>query len=399
MANDHNEEEKDGGKSLAGRITLFMSLWYACSGVTLFGNKHIMNTLGCDPNVLAMTQMVSTFFFGALKMYGPYLFGGRLQSSPLSSQPLRSFITDMAIVGLMRFATVMLGLVSLKFVAVSFTETVKSSAPFFTVIFAQLILGERTSFMVKLSLLPVVGGLALCSATELSFNYIGFFAAVFNNCARGRQENTLAAVVIVASLVSRHIFMLHRCTDTQHSRTFPILTCCSLHPSRCTTGIDCVQNVFSKKLLTTHYNYINLQFYTSAAALLIQLPLMLYKHFGAWLRQEHTFSAELALCLLLNGMAFHLQSVMAYAVMGLISPVSQSVANTLKRALLIFLSILYFGNPVTWLSAIGTATCIGGVFAYNHARREYPYRPPALLPWPSGNNPGKESVPLLRSKS
>eukprot|EP00966_Prymnesium_polylepis_P041804 970888-Prymnesium_polylepis.1 len=66
--------------------------------------------------------------------------------------------------------------------------------------------------------------------------------------------------------------------------------------------------------------------------------------------------------------------------MGLISPVSQSVANTLKRALLIWLSVLYFGNPVTWASACGTAVVIGGVFAYNHARRHYPYRPPEYLP-------------------
>ena len=36
------------------------------------------------------------------------------------------------------------------------------------------------------------------------------------------------------------------------------------------------QNVFSKKLLSTHYNYVNLQIYTSAAALVVQLPLMLY---------------------------------------------------------------------------------------------------------------------------
>ena len=43
-------------------------------------------------------------------------------------------------------------------------------------------LGERTSLMVNLSLIPVVAGLALCSATELSFNYVGFLAAVFNNC-------------------------------------------------------------------------------------------------------------------------------------------------------------------------------------------------------------------------
>merc|ERR1712118_285321 len=106
--------------------------------------------------------------------------------------------------------------------------------------------------------------------TELSFNYVGFLAAVFNNC------------------------------------------------------IDCIQNVFSKKLLSTHYNYINLQFYTSAAALTIQMPLMLYNNLGSWLGEQHEVQPELVVHLLINGLAFHLQSVMAYAVMGLISPASQS---------------------------------------------------------------------------
>ena len=45
---------------------------------------------------------------------------------------------------MVRFATVVLGLVSLKNVAVSFAETVKSSAPIFTVIMSRLILGEYT---------------------------------------------------------------------------------------------------------------------------------------------------------------------------------------------------------------------------------------------------------------
>ena len=100
----------------------------------------------------------------------------------------------------------------------------------------------------------------------------------------------------------------------------------------------------------------------------------------AWWRLEHSVSIELLLCLLLNGVFFHLQSVTAYATMALISPVTQSVANTLKRALLIWLSILYFGNSVTGLSALGTALCIGGVFGYNHARRRFPYRQPPELP-------------------
>lgn len=46
-----------------------------------------------------------------------------------------------------------------------------------------------------------------------------------------------------------------------------------------------------------------------------------------------------------------------------------SVANTVKRALLIWLSIVLFGNAVSLLSGIGTLAVIGGVLAYNRARQ------------------------------
>lgn len=45
-----------------------------------------------------------------------------------------------------------------------------------------------------------------------------------------------------------------------------------------------------------------------------------------------------------------------------------SVANTVKRALLIWLSVLIFHNPVTFLSGFGTLTVIFGVIIYNEAR-------------------------------
>ena len=72
--------------------------------------------------------------------------------------------------------------------------------------------------------------------------------------------------------------------------------------------IDCLQNVFSKKLLSTHYNYVNLQFYTSAAALAVQLPLMLYNNLGRWMAEGSTLSLELAFSLLVNGLFFHMQA-------------------------------------------------------------------------------------------
>lgn len=80
-----------------------------------------------------------------------------------------------------RFSTLILGLVALWYVPVSFAETVKSSAPVFTVFLAYLLMGEKTSWLVCLSLIPVMGGLALCSANELSFNAAGFAAAMATN--------------------------------------------------------------------------------------------------------------------------------------------------------------------------------------------------------------------------
>mmetsp|Transcript_10888 Transcript_10888/g.22774 ORF Transcript_10888/g.22774 Transcript_10888/m.22774 type:complete len:154 (+) Transcript_10888:256-717(+) len=75
--------------------------------------------------------------------------------------------------------------------------------------------------------------------------------------------------------------------------------------------------------------------------------------------------------LLLDAIFYHLQSVSAYCTMGCMSPVSQSVANTLKRALLVWASILYFGNPVTSSGVLGMVLVVLGVFLYNHMRRLY----------------------------
>ena len=54
----------------------------------------------------------------------------------------QNFYQNMIIVGSLRFATVLLGLIALNYVEVSFTETIKSSAPAFTVVIARILTGE-----------------------------------------------------------------------------------------------------------------------------------------------------------------------------------------------------------------------------------------------------------------
>ncbi|ROT66835.1 putative solute carrier family 35 member E2-like [Penaeus vannamei] len=83
---------------------------------------------------------------------------------------------------------------------------------------------------------------------------------------------------------------------------------------------------------------------------------------------SHQMSNELAMAILLDGISFHGQTITAYVLMSYVNPVTYSVANTTKRAFLIWLSVLLFGNPVTLLSGVGTAVVIAGVLLYSKAR-------------------------------
>ncbi|RVE55664.1 hypothetical protein OJAV_G00233950 [Oryzias javanicus] len=297
------------------RSMTYLALWYFFSFCTLFLNKYILSLLEGEPSMLGAVQMLSTTIIGCLKMFVPcclYQHKSRAEYPP-------NFIMIMLFVGLMRFVTVVLGLVSLKNVAVSFAETVKSSAPMFTVIMSRLILGEYTGLWVNLSLFPRHGG---------------------PGPLHGLRDQLQHAGLLRGALHQHH-------------------------------GL----NVFSKKLLsgdTYRFSPPELQFYTSAAAVIMLIPawafLLDIPSIGKSGRSL-IFNQDIILLLLFDGCLFHLQSVTAYALMGRISPVTFSVASTVKHALSVWLSVLIFSNRITVLGATGTVLVFIGVFLYTKARQ------------------------------
>ncbi|XP_064459477.1 solute carrier family 35 member E2A-like isoform X2 [Ornithodoros turicata] len=289
------------------RALLVLGVWYFFSFTTLVLNKYILTSQDGDPVVLGAMQMLMCFILG----YAQMRFTIKRRLNAENSPRARNVI----LVGSLRFSTVFLGLIALWYVPVSFAETVKSSAPVFTVVISRLVLGEMTTWLVNLSLFPVMGGLALCSANEISFNVPGF----------------------VASL--------------------------------CTNLSECFQNVFSKRLLSDERVKllpVELQCYTSLSSAFILVPatFALVNFSNVWQATTWTTFSTLVF----GGISFHCQSLTEYVLLGYISPVTHSVANTVKRALMIWLSVLVFGNKVTFLSGLGTLTVIFGVFLYNHAR-------------------------------
>jgi len=303
----------DASKGLfSARAFLFLVMWYIFSAFTLFLNKYILTIVHGDATMLGTMQMILTMSCGFIQLYFPC---GMYRPVTRTAGFPPHFKRNMLLVGSLRFLTVFLGLVALKYVAVSFTETVKSSAPIFTVGIAFMMTGERTGMYTQLSLIPIMSGLALCSAYELSFNVQGFMFALSTNLC------------------------------------------------------ECLQNVYSKMLICgTNFKYTpaEMQFYTSIASILVQIPTcLLLMDFPSVYANTNS---HLLFIYFINGVCFHYQTIAAYVLMGYISPVTHSVANTVKRAFLIWFSVILFGNPVTFLSGLGTAIVMVGVLSYNKAR-------------------------------
>ena len=261
---------------------LWLCAWYLTSLGTLLLNKIILTERGVSSQALGACQMLSTALLGAAKVWwsatsqperGPNRTSVDLealsqaeQRTEESSNAQRSDVrATLVALGALRGLTVVLGLVSLAHVAASFTETIKATAPIFTVWTARVVLRQRTSGPVVASLIPVMVGLVVCAHTEVSYDAIGFWAALANN------------------------------------------------------AVDCLQNVLSKKIVST-LGPVKLQFYTSLLAIAFQLPILAARTTAkaeALVQPSTTFMLdphvqESMKYILVNVCCYHAQSVSAY---------------------------------------------------------------------------------------
>eukprot|EP01018_Ginkgo_biloba_P009171 Gb_23352 [translate_table: standard] len=210
---------------------------------------------------------------------------------------------------------------SLGKVAVSFTHTIKAMEPFFSVLLSALFLGEIPNPWVVASLAPIVGGVALASLTEASFNWAGFWSAMASNL-------------------------------TFQSR-----------------------NVLSKKLMVKKeesLDNINLFSVITIMSFILLAPATLFfegvKFTPAYLRSAGLDVKVVASRALLAGICFHSYQQVSYMILERVSPVTHSVGNCVKRVIVIVTSVLFFRTPVTSINALGTGIALAGVFAYSRTK-------------------------------
>ncbi|XVE67899.1 hypothetical protein DITRI_Ditri09bG0025000 [Diplodiscus trichospermus] len=218
--------------------------------------------------------------------------------------------------------------VSLGTVNVSFTHTIKAMEPFFTVFFSILFLGEWPTFWIVSSLIPVVGGVALASFTEASFNWIGFCSAMASNVTN-QSRNVLSKK-----------FMVRKEDTLDNINLFSVIT------------------IISFILLVP-------------AAILLEGVKFTPSYLQSAANQGLNIR-ELCIRSLLVGFCFLSYQQVSYMILQMVSPVTHSVGNCVKRVVVIVSSVIFFQTPVSPINSLGTTLALIGVFLYSKAKQMKP---------------------------
>jgi len=208
--------------------------------------------------------------------------------------------------------------ISLEFIQVSFTHTIKSLSPIFTLFMAYFVLGDSCNIYMVLSVIPIVCGVLLSSSVELNFNLIGCGSA--------------------------------------------LLSCFTF----------CFQNIYAKLIVEKKQIdpfYLLLHSNAGASLLLFLLALAFEWTSMADFTNAHLVVLDSKAIFLICGVGFFhfIQSISAISFLAMASSVSYSIANTFKRVFVIILSIIYFGNEVTLVNYVGILLSVIGILLYNRA--------------------------------
>ncbi|XP_052202537.1 UDP-galactose transporter 1-like [Diospyros lotus] len=242
---------------------------------------------------------------------------------------------------------IVLGNVSLRYIPVSFMQTIKSFTPATTVILQWLVWRKHFDMRIWFSLVPIVGGILLTSITELSFNMFGFCAALFGCLA------TSTKTILAESLLHGYKF-------------------------------DSINTVY---------------YMAPFATMILAMPALVLEGSGViqWFQLQTSLFSPLVIIFGSGVLAFCLNFSIFYVIHST-TAVTFNVAGNLKVAVAVTCSWLIFRNPISPLNAFGCGITLVGCTFYGYVRQKISHQAPGTPRTPRTPRSIKELIPLVSDK-
>ena len=203
--------------------------------------------------------------------------------------------------------------------------TIKATEPIFAMLLLKCLRLQDSNLNVFkcIAMLLMVMGTVMASVKEVEFEMAAFVASVMANL--GFQMRN-----IYAKYMSK--------TSLSYGYNYGILSVCTF------LGVFLLM---CGKLLLTFISFSSL---TNEHHTVLQL------------KKDMTLQ-DLTGLVLVSGICYSSYNFFSLGVLSFVSPVSHSVLNSLKRLLIIWVSIMLFNSPVTVVGLLGTFLVIAGKFS------------------------------------
>lgn len=324
------------------RSLLAILQWWAFNVTVIITNKWIFQKLD-----FKFPLSVSCIHF-ICSSIGAYLVIKVLKLKPLITVESEDRWRRIFPMSFVFCINIVLGNVSLRYIPVSFMQTIKSFTPATTVVLQWLVWRKYFDWRIWASLVPIVGGIMLTSVTELSFNMFGFCAALFGCLA------TSTKTILAESLLHGYKF-------------------------------DSINTVY---------------YMAPFATMILSIPALLIEGSGImdWLSTHPSPWSAFIIIFSSGVLAFCLNFSIFYVIHST-TAVTFNVAGNLKVAVAVLVSWLIFRNPISGMNAVGCAITLIGCTFYGYIRHLLSQQPPPGTPrTPRTPRNLMELLPLVNDK-
>eukprot|EP00406_Dinophysis_acuminata_P047984 CAMPEP_0179309984 /NCGR_PEP_ID=MMETSP0797-20121207/51932_1 /TAXON_ID=47934 /ORGANISM="Dinophysis acuminata, Strain DAEP01" /LENGTH=724 /DNA_ID=CAMNT_0021019703 /DNA_START=102 /DNA_END=2276 /DNA_ORIENTATION=- len=309
-------DEAAAKKKLPVDFGLFvvLALWYLGNYYYNITNKLALNAAG---GAAGFPMTIATLQFGVGALYAIFLW-----LAPDARETPKISFKDWVKMGPVSIANTgahAASVFALSAGSVSFAQIVKAAEPAFAAVIGTTVYKTKVSKAKWLALIPVIGGVCLASLGELNFAWAALITAGIANIFAAIKGNENKKLMETPGLKDR---------------------------------IGTVGNQFALTTITSF---------------LFALPLMLIMEghkLGEFFTLATTTPAVLN-NLVLSGLWFYSYNELATIVVKKTNAVTQSVANTAKRVIVIVVVALVMGEGLSPLKLAGSTIGIAGVFLYS----------------------------------